>query len=96
MRMIAIIMVIAASMMTGCQSDSVGGPSAKAKAAAERAAQREKYELSKFEKPEIKRDTMDGKAGWMFYYEGKEKLPGNHFMVWIDSETGKPLVLHGE
>ena len=89
-------MVIAASMMPGCQSDSVGGPSVKAKAAAELAAQREKYDLNKFEEPKIKRDTVKGKTGWMFSYEGKEKLPGNHFMVWIDSETGKPLVLHGE
>ena len=96
MRMIVISVILATAMMSGCHSVSVGGPSADIRAKAEVAAQNEKYELSNFEEPKIKRDTMNGKAGWMFYYEGKMKAPGNHFMVWIDSETGKPQVLHGE
>jgi hypothetical protein len=96
MRMAVIFVLLAVVMLTGCQNSSVAGPSVETKVAAELAAQREEYDLSQFEEPEAKPDTMNGEAGWMFYYEGKEKLPGNHIMVWIGSETGKPLVLHGE
>lgn len=49
MKMIVISVMLAAVMMSGCQSASVTGPSADVRAKAELAAQDEKYDLSKFE-----------------------------------------------
>lgn len=94
MKIISVLLCL--SFIVGCQSRNklISADSLRTKA--DLAAQGEKYDLSKFEKPEIKRDTMNGKEGWMFYYYGKLKVPGNHFMVWIESGSEKAVVFHGE
>ncbi len=96
MKTIHIIPFLCFTLFAGCRSDSTGISEASIRTIAELAAQDEKYDLSRFEEPEIKRDTMNGKSGWMFYYDGKMKAPGNHFMVWIESGSDKAVVLHGE
>jgi hypothetical protein len=50
-------------------------------------------DLAKFEPPKVEYG-----AGWRWtvLYDGKDKLPGNHFLVWVNDRTGECQLMHGE
>jgi hypothetical protein len=63
---------------------------------ANREAVREGRNLAKYEKPRAEYEFTEKNKRWSVFYEGKEKYPGNHFLVWVDDQSGKCQLIPGE
>lgn len=50
------------------------------------------YVLAEYEEPRVEYEH----PRWTVLYEGRVATPGNHFLVWVDDETGEPQVMAGE
>ncbi|MDA8099259.1 MAG: hypothetical protein M0042_06505 [Nitrospiraceae bacterium] len=59
-------------------------------------AVRKGFDLSQYEKPRADYEILKKDKTWTVSYEGKKKLPGNHFLVWVNDQTGECKLMPGE
>jgi hypothetical protein len=50
--------------------------------------------LDQYEKPETHYSEMN--KSWAVFFEGKEKAPGNQFLVIVNDETGETEIVRGK
>jgi hypothetical protein len=53
------------------------------------------YSLTHYKEPEAHFEFTDKDRTWSVFYEGRELLPGNHFLVVIDDRTKATKVIDG-
>jgi len=54
------------------------------------------YDLKEFETPRCEYDASKPDNAWTVLYDGKVKAPGNHFLVWVNDQTGQCKLMPGE
>jgi hypothetical protein len=52
------------------------------------------YRLSDYKDPQVHYEFT--RKTWSVFYDGKVPLPGHHFLVWVDDQTGAARVMPGE
>lgn len=60
------------------------------------AATKHGYRLSKFKPPRAEHEVTRKDATWSVFYEGKEPIPGNHFIVSVKDQSGEAQVMPGQ
>ncbi|TWU05414.1 hypothetical protein [Allorhodopirellula heiligendammensis] len=53
-------------------------------------------DLSVHSTPRISCDSLDGERFWCILYDGFSRIPGDHFMLMINDETGDVECIAGE
>jgi len=59
-------------------------------------ASRQGYDLEEYETPRAEYEFTANDQTWSVFYEGKEKVPGNHFLIIINDRTGNCQLMRGE
>ena len=54
------------------------------------------FRLSDYREPDVRWELADRNRTWTVFYEGKVLLPGHHFLIVIDDQTGSTLVMRGQ
>jgi len=62
---------------------------------AREAAEREGRNLSEYKEPVARYEFVYKDKTWDVFFDGKVPMPGNHFSVEIDDQTGKTRLLPG-
>jgi hypothetical protein len=60
------------------------------------AAVKHGYRLADYEEPQAHYEFTHKDRTWVIFYVGKVRLPGNHFLVWVDDRTGEVRVVGGK
>ena len=60
------------------------------------AAQKKGYRLADYGPPKAHYEYVHKDGSWSVFYEGKRRLPGNHFIVVIQDKTQKVELMPGE
>lgn len=58
--------------------------------------ERDGINLSAYDTPRIVCDSLDGSRFWCLLYDGVAQIPGNHFMLLLNDETGEVEFVPGE
>src|SRR4051812_32122234 len=56
---------------------------------AKQAADRQGADLSKYKEPETHYEFTRKDKSWWVFFDGRVPMPGNHFSVSVDDQTGK-------
>ena len=62
---------------------------------AKQAAERAGSTLSRYKEPEAYFEFSRKNRHWFIFFDGKEAIPGNHFGVDIDDQTGATWIMPG-
>ena len=60
------------------------------------AATKHGYRLADYDAPRAHYEFTRKDQSWTVFYEGKVRLPGHHFLVWVDDRTRESRVMPGE
>ncbi|MFG0254076.1 MAG: hypothetical protein ACF787_03100 [Rhodopirellula sp. JB053] len=107
---IAFTLLISISLGVGCKTerpiphyDLVDGPPSNWAMSADDAVLaatdycvRDGIDLSVHSSPRIVCDSLDGDRFWCIAYDGFTRIPGDHFMLLINDETGAVEYVAGE
>lgn len=63
---------------------------------AEQAAEHDGRHLSDYKSPEAHYEYTQKNKSWWVFFDGKVPMPGNHFSVTIDDQTGKTQLMPGD
>jgi hypothetical protein len=63
---------------------------------AQHTAKKQGCDLSQYEQHEAEFANSKGGGTWFVFFEGKRKMPGNHFSVTINDKTGSASFQGGE
>jgi hypothetical protein len=81
---------------TGGQSGSARLSEPEVARIAKEAAEQEGISLSDYHAPTVHFEFVHKDQTWTVFFDGKVAMPGNHFSVSVDDQTGKPQVMRGE
>jgi hypothetical protein len=97
---------LAALMLAGCShpagsmasttSDTTRLNQAEVVRIAVEAAAKHGYRLSDYKDPQVHYEFTRKDKTWSVFYDGKVPLPGHHFLVWVDDQTGAARMMPGE
>ena len=60
------------------------------------AASKNGYRLADYNAPQVHYEFTRKDKTWSVFYDGKVPMPGHHFLVWVDDQTGTARVMPGE
>ena len=60
------------------------------------AAEKKGFRLKDYKAPRVHYEFTKKDKSWTVFYDGKVSSPGNHFLVWINDQTGAATVMPGE
>jgi len=63
---------------------------------AKRAAERQGVHLSDFKEPKAHFELARKDQSWFVFFDGRVPMPGNHFAVSIDDQTGDTYFIPGK
>ena len=62
---------------------------------AKQAAEGEGADLRRYKEPEAHYEFTQKDRSWFVFFDGRVAMPGNHFSVSVDDQTGKTQVFGG-
>ena len=63
---------------------------------AKQAAERQGADLSRYKEPVAHYELTRKDKSWSVFFDGRVAMPGNHFSVSVDDQTGKTRFFGGE
>ena len=65
-------------------------------ALASKAARKQGINLAQFRQSSICFDASRERGQWTVFFDGRELRPGNHFLVWVQDDSGATQYMPGE
>lgn len=92
------VFVAASLIVAGCSATHIGArlTTAEAVRIAEQAAEREGRRLSDYKPPKAHYEYTRKDKTWWVFFDGRVPMPGNHFSVSIDDQSGKTRLMPGK
>ena len=95
----ALLIVAGCSRATSIESEAhpAGArlTTAEALRIAQQAAERDGRRLSDYKPPEAHYEYTRKDKSWWVFFDGRVSMPGNHFSISIDDQTGKTQLMPG-
>ena len=63
---------------------------------AKQAAERQGSDLRRYKEPEARYEFTRNDKSWWVFFDGRVPMPGNHFAVSVDDQTGDTRFIPGK